>query len=225
MKIVATSDTHGYLPEIPECDIFLHAGDVCPVWDDHSLVNQHKFIKNEFLPWIKNIPAKHKIFIAGNHDFLFEDTNARYNAYTQYERKIDNLWYLNKEWIEVEGIKIYGYPDVPKLHKWAFYREDKNFLELKDKIIEHKPDIVLAHGPPRGYLDGVIEPRLGYIEVGSPFIAGAIEEVQPKYFICGHIHEGFGSTKLGNTDIFNVAYVDEYYTPRKKIVEFDYGEV
>jgi 3',5'-cyclic AMP phosphodiesterase CpdA len=67
MKIVCISDLHNYFDklEIPECDILICAGDLTGLGTMREII--------AFNNWISNIKqAKHRIVIAGNHDWLFQ---------------------------------------------------------------------------------------------------------------------------------------------------------
>jgi predicted phosphodiesterase len=67
MKIVLISNTHGPHDKIllPEDDMIFHAGDVS---------NKETYGEvTSFLHWFKSQSFKHKVFIAGNHDFIFEE--------------------------------------------------------------------------------------------------------------------------------------------------------
>ena len=58
LKFLATSDTHGYLPNITEeFDLFMICGDICPV-TDHNPYYQEYWIKNTFIQWINSLPYK-----------------------------------------------------------------------------------------------------------------------------------------------------------------------
>src|SRR5260370_24461809 len=72
MKIVAMSDMHGQLPSrVPECDLLLLAGDFTPV-ANHGLNFQRDWLDLEFRSWLKHLPARKIVGIAGNHDLIFE---------------------------------------------------------------------------------------------------------------------------------------------------------
>ena len=72
MRLVLTSDFHGFLPKrVPECDLLLIAGDVCPVWN-HDRKFQAFWLRNDFTDWLKEQPATDIIGIGGNHDFVLE---------------------------------------------------------------------------------------------------------------------------------------------------------
>lgn len=69
VTIVAMSDTHDLhhkinIQELPKADIFIHAGD----FTKYSRANQLE----RFRQFLKMIPYKHKIVIAGNHDFALD---------------------------------------------------------------------------------------------------------------------------------------------------------
>ena len=67
VRIACISDTHNKHASlvIPEVDILIVAG-------DFTGRGRPKEIQ-EFNRWLGTIPIKHKIVIAGNHDFAFED--------------------------------------------------------------------------------------------------------------------------------------------------------
>ncbi|MDE1848830.1 MAG: metallophosphoesterase [Nanoarchaeota archaeon] len=69
-------------------------------------------------------------------------------------------------------------------------------------------DILVCHQPPYGYLDKVDFPGVpaGWKgkHAGSKAILDYIKKYQPRYVFCGHIHEGEGMAKIGNTEVYNL---------------------
>ena len=211
MKIVAISDGHGNLPDIPECDVFIHAGDICPA-TNHTRSFQSNWLKDKFVPWLDNIPAKEKIIIAGNHDWIF------YDAKNLLPRL--NCHYLENSSIEIDGRLFYGTPWTPWFLDWAFnFPKSEQTGECpKTKamwaLIPDATDILITHGPPHGKGDNV-----QYTErVGCPELLLRVLEIKPKLHIFGHIHseviEGRQSIISDNdqqTIFCNVSIVNERY--------------
>jgi predicted phosphodiesterase len=72
MQIVAISDTHGKhrdLQPLPEGDVLIHAGYVSRSGTKDQVT--------DFLDWFATQSHIHKIFIAGNHDFFFEESELK----------------------------------------------------------------------------------------------------------------------------------------------------
>ena len=74
MRIVALSDQHGFLPEIPRCDLLIIAGDICPdgfgqqfAMDAPEL--QKAWFDHTIRPWLARAPATRTILTWGNHDW------------------------------------------------------------------------------------------------------------------------------------------------------------
>lgn len=200
MRIVATSDWHGNFPKIPECDLLLIAGDVCPI-DSHQEHHQRKWLRGAFADFLNEVPAKEIIWIAGNHDFACQSPG--------FWRIAETLpgHYLADTEVVIDGIKIYGSPWVPNLPSWAFHAGPQMLQDRADRI-PIDTDILLLHGPPYGILD-----RVGFRHVGADHVMSRLRQVLPQYVIFGHIHEGYGRMELGGIEFKNVAHVDEFYEP------------
>lgn len=204
MRIAILSDLHGHLPPVPACDLLLLGGDLCPP-NDHATAAQTQWLDGPFRRWLGEAPAP-VIGIAGNHDFVFQ---------RQPDQVPDDLpWtYLEDSSTLVGGLRIWGSPWTPWFHDWAFNapREDgEAFLASRYADIPEATDVLLIHGPPRGYGDRTTTGA----EAGSAALLEVIDRLHPRLCAFGHIHEARGRWAHGPTELVNASAVDELYDLR-----------
>ena len=199
MKIWHISDTHTYhgLLKVPEgIDMVIHSGDVT---NPRDLYASEQEMLN-FLRWFSSLPIKHKVFVAGNHDLCVER-----NFITKIDFMKNGIIYLENDYTEVEGLKIWGSPFTPSFGEgWAFNkRRDK--LHDVWKHIPDDTDIVVSHGPPKGILD-LSYSRENVLEFcGDEALRKRMYLLKPKLCLFGHIHNNediinAGTMKLSNHD-------------------------
>ncbi|MFN8672405.1 MAG: metallophosphatase domain-containing protein [Candidatus Sericytochromatia bacterium] len=143
-KIVCISDTHVQHRSLnlPEGDILIHAGDISRVGKLNEII--------EFNSWLGTLNYKHKIIIAGNHDFIFE------NDYNLSKSLITNAIYLEDSGVEIEEIKFWGSPVSPRFYDWAFNRDRGEDINKHWAKIPKNIDVLITHGPPYGILDKTV---------------------------------------------------------------------
>lgn len=205
MKIVCLSDTHNCNETInvPGGDILIHAGDATIRGTIDEITN--------FNHWFANLPHKHKIFVAGNHDWLFETNSSHARLLLD-----DSIIYLQDSAAEIEGLKIYGSPWQPRFFDWAFNLNRGAEMAEKWKLIPADADILITHGPPNGILDEV--PRKYFVEnTGCEELRRRVEEISVfgklKLHVFGHIHCGYGTTENFGVKFVNASNCDESYAP------------
>jgi Icc-related predicted phosphoesterase len=180
---------------LPQGDVLLHAGDI-------SYRGRKDEIK-DFLNWFNNLNFKYKIFIAGNHDFFFEKASKR-----ELEHIIPpGIIYLQDSEVAIDGIKIWGSPVTPWFFNWAFNKPRGEPLRKHWALIPGNVDILLTHGPIYGVLDTVINDQ----HVGCKDLLKKVQEIKPRFHVFGHIHEGYGTVKIGATRFFNACVLNENY--------------
>jgi len=203
LKITFISDTHNKHNKIKilESDILIHAGDATGRGSVQEVAS--------FLNWFEQQPAKHKIYVAGNHDFLLEkDPLLSKMLLSEHP----SIIYLQDSMIEIMGLKIYGSPHQPFFHNWAF---NKNESQLKDiwSNIPDEVDILVTHGPPLNILDETEDGD----RVGCNWLRKAVlERIKPRVHHFGHIHEGYGTMQIDNTIFVNSSICDVMYRPDNK---------
>lgn len=200
MRIVAVSDTHKYYDhlEVPDGDVFVHAGDIEVEQGMSELLHLKK--------WLTKLPHKYKIVIAGNHDFLFQQARDLVTR----ELK-DVCTYLENEETIIQGVKFWASPYTPRFGSWAFMKERGDAISRVWNLIPDKVDVLITHGPPMGILDVVNIGRNKGESQGCFDLMRAVKRVKPKVHIFGHIHEGHGHIEKDGTKFYNVAVLDENY--------------
>lgn len=213
MKIVCLSDTHNCNDQIavPPGDILLHSGDATITGTLHEI--------KLFNEWFAGLPHRFKIFVAGNHDWLFEqDRDAA-------ERLLDlGIIYLQDSSAEIEGLKIYGSPWQPRFYDWAFNLNRGPEMAAKWRLIPDDIDVLITHGPPNGILDAV-PTQWGIENAGCEELRKRVEEItrrgKLKLHAFGHIHCGHGMARELGTIFVNASTCNEQYEPTQSPVVID----
>ncbi len=176
--IFAFADTHGMYRrlEVPaEADILICAGDACEGFAPADL--------QDFFGWYAAVPASLRIFVAGNHDMIFD-------SQPDYARSLvpDGIVLLENSGIEFDGITFYSVSARPYLKTPVSLPLDLDFL--------------ITHGPAYGHLD---------CDEGDKQLFLSITAARPRYHIFGHVHEEGLQRKamLGGTTFLNVSYFEE----------------
>lgn len=216
-RITVISDTHNKHKHchfnLPGGDLLLHAGDISSRGYEHEI--------REFCKWYNYIVTyQHKVFIAGNHDWGFQDNVEKTKEILDFYKTVnyleDNMYVVGEDYST--AVKIWGSPWQPEFYSWAF-NLPRNSPEMWEKwlMIPENTDILITHGPAHGVLDRVIG---GWENLGCEMLRQRIQSVKPKIHVCGHIHSGYGYQFIDGTHYFNAAVLGEDYRYQNKPISF-----
>lgn len=171
LNVVAISDTHGHHQSIrlPDSEVVIHCGDA----------SREIYDLADLFQWFSALPHKHKIFIPGNHDLLFDLEPESVHALIP-----DNVCLLDNSDVVINGIRFYGLNALPWMHQY--------------QALPSRVDVLISHGPPLGILDE---------NMGCPLIRRLVDEYTPDFHLFGHIHsQGSKSITFGKTTFYNCAF-------------------
>ena len=219
MRITFISDTHNkhnkMTKDLPGGDLIIHAGDSTSRGYAHEI--------EQFVEWFDNLHQyDHKIFIAGNHDWGFQD-NPKNTAKKLAE--YPGITYLQDEsfYFTESGVKVYGSPWQPEFYNWAFNLPKLGWeLEQKWADIPNDTDILITHGPPQGLLD-TSGPPWNEPYLGCELLRVRVDKIKPKIHVFGHIHGSYGYAFDGHTHYINASVLDERYEYTHKPLTVDWN--
>lgn len=195
MKILAFSDLHhscgraeALVAASAEADLVIGAGDFCNM--------------REGLPGAMNLLGgitAPMVVVPGNAESAEELTDAAHAGTTV----------LHGAGVETGGLRLfglgYGVPPTP-FGAWSC---DLTEAHAADMLADcTAADILILHSPAKGVADRTS----GGISVGSTAIHEAIERIQPRLAVCGHIHDSWGQTgQIGRTKVVNLGPTPNWF--------------
>lgn len=193
---------------MPPGDVVIHAGD--STWTGTPKET------NDFLTWFGGLDYEHKIFIAGNHDKLFQ--NDRPLALSMIP---EGVTYLEDDIAYIDNVCFYGSPWTPRFaHNWAFNLERFDEIGQRWARIPDFTNVLITHGPPHGTLDSVPLYNVGpqgqvFKSAGCEALAHRLRDLSLDLHVFGHIHESPGA--IGKS--VNAAMIDDdYLSVREPII-------
>lgn len=253
VRFVCMSDTHSLTShlkqDIPDGDVFLHAGD----FTRSGAVSEVR----DFNAWLGKLPHKHKIVIAGNHELSFDPAfqdKDQLSADCRSGHIGSSILPINQKLLLTPTSASCGIIEECNSTCSQIKCELTNCHYLEDEAIilyglkiygsPWQPEFGdWAFNLPRGQscLDKwnripqdtdillTHSPPLGFGDLCSTGVrAGCVEllstvqkRVLPKYHVYGHIHEGYGVRSDGKVVYVNASTCDINYMPRNAPVVFD----
>jgi Icc-related predicted phosphoesterase len=201
MKLVCISDTHSLhrqIPDIPDGDVLIHAGDCLGSGTIEDVA--------ELNSWLRRLPHRHKIVIAGNHDWVFQE------APDQARDRLSNATYLEDSGVEIDGVRFWGSPWTPTFMDWAFMQDRGAPINRYWQRIPDHTDVLITHSPPHGIADQV-DTGLEFDNVGCRDLQARVQQLTLQAHIFGHIHEGYGQYLRENTRFINASTCNVRYQP------------
>jgi Icc-related predicted phosphoesterase len=141
----------------------------------------------------KNLFPSGMVFVAGNHDGLFQTNPDKAKALVHRY----GIHYLEDSGVTLHGRTFWGSPYTPKFFDWWFMEERGEDINRHWKMIPPFTDVLITHGPPQGYLDTLWDGPAGCLDLKKRLF-----EVKPRLHVFGHIHSGFGMRELRYEDNF-----------------------
>ncbi|RDA96138.1 hypothetical protein CP533_1776 [Ophiocordyceps camponoti-saundersi (nom. inval.)] len=181
VRIVCISDTHDRTVQVPPGDVVVHAGDLTNNGAASDIQAQ--------LDWLKTLPHRVKIVVAGNHDRFF-DPEARIpdDVDSQASLDLDGLTYLQDDTSvqEIKGRRIvfFGSPHIPRRDSSCFAFQYPPSTPPWFSRVPPQTDVLVTHGPPKNHLD---------LGLGCPGLLREIWRIRPRLHVFGHIHSAYGT--------------------------------
>ena len=191
MTILHVSDTHNShkeLGKLPEADVIVHSGDFTRAGTEAEAY--------DFMDWFCDLPYKHKIFIAGNHDTCMFGAES-------IEGLPNDVHYLCGTGIEIEGIRFWGVPMF--MNDLVNGKLSEYYSQIPDDT-----DILITHQPPKGMCD-LADYGNGLEHKGSVLLLERIEQLHIRYHLFGHEHDAYEVHKQGNVVFSNASVMDSKY--------------
>lgn len=107
------------------------------------------------------------------------------------------------------GLRFFGLGcavPVTPFGDWSVDLTEPQASALLDEC--DQADVLVLHSPPKGVADRTS----AGLSVGSTAIRAAIERLQPRLALCGHIHDSWGETgRIGQTRVVNLGPVPNWF--------------
>lgn len=188
MKILAFSDVHharnratALVAASAQADLVIGAGDFCNMRQDLTGA----------LGLLAGIEAP-LVLVPGNAESHGELQAAAPEGATV----------LHGQGVEIGGLRLFGLgyavPETP-FGEWSCDLGEDAARRMLDGCAA--ADILILHSPPKG----VADLTSNGLSVGSVAIREAIERIQPRLAVCGHIHDSWGQGgEIGMTRVANL---------------------